>query len=120
LEAAGLRDITARASAYGENCFDRNTDEVAYFAVMETDFYITVEVADLANTATLGDLLERILIVLDTFPTGATPGSGPGYIGISYVHGTEGFNLWFAATESESARALGLHGSALLEKLQNH
>jgi hypothetical protein len=117
LEAAGLTGTTARAEAYGENCLSQN-NEVLYFAAMETDFHISVEVPDLSDTGALGDLLERILVVLDTFPPGATPGPQPGYIGVSFTKGQEILNLWFTVTDGESARALGLHGAALLEELQ--
>jgi hypothetical protein len=117
LEAAGLNGVTASAEAFGENCIIA-TGEVDHFATMETDFRIRVEVQDLADTAALGDLLERILVVLDTFPPDATPGPQPGYIGVSFVQGTEEINLWFTVGSGESARALGLHGSELFTELQ--
>ncbi len=119
LEAAGLEDVTAIAEAYGENCYDSQTNEVVYFATMETDFRVTVEVDDLGDTATLGDMLELILVTLDQFPPGATPGSQPGYIGVNFVKGEETLYLWFTVIDGESARALGLHGADLLEELQN-
>jgi hypothetical protein len=117
LEAAGLTTTIARAEAFGENCFSQN-NEVLYFAAMETDFHISVEADDLTDTTALGNLLERILVVLDTF-SGTTPGPHPGYIGISFTRAQETLNLWFAVTDGESARALGLHGADLLAELQN-
>lgn len=118
LEAAGLEGATVRAEAYGENCLSAD-NEVLRFAALETDFRISLEVGSLADREYLGTLLEKILIVLDGFPPGATPGPQPGYIGIRFAAGAEELNLWFTVTDSEAARALGLHGSALLEELQN-
>lgn len=119
LETAGLTEVTATAEAYGENCYDSQTNEVAYFAVMETDFRIRVEVPDLADTVHLGNLLEQVLVVLDGFPSETTPGPQPGYIGIRFKHAAEELNLWFTVTDGESARALGLKGSELFEELTN-
>ena len=118
MEAAGLTGITARAEAYGENCITAN-GAVDHFATMETDFRIRVEVPDLNDTAVLGDLLERILIVLDAYPPGIAPGPNAGYVGITYVSGTTESNLWFTVYEGESARALGLHGADLYNELYN-
>lgn len=118
LESAGLDNVTARAEAYGENCISAE-NEVLRFAAMQTDFRITVEVESLADAERLGTLLEKILIVLDGFPTESTPGPNPGYVGVTFTAGTEELNLWFTATDGESARALGLRGAALLEELQN-
>ena len=117
LEAAGLTGVTASAEAYGENCIT-GTGVVDHFATMETDFRIRMEVPDLADTAALGDLLEQILVVLDAFPPGATPGPQPGYVGVRFVHGTQDVNLWFSVTYGESARAQGLQGADLFSELQ--
>jgi hypothetical protein len=119
LQAAGLEGVTARAEAYGENCFDPESGEVRYFATMETDFRVTVEVENLTDRAALGRIAEQVLTVLDGFPPGATPGSNPGYIGIRIVAGNDEFNLWFTVTDGEAARALGLQGAELLTELEN-
>lgn len=118
LRAGGLPVLSARAEAYGENCIDGRTGQVAYFTAMETDFKLTLEVRDLEDDAALGDLLEQTLIVLDGFPPGATPGPQPGYIGITFQAGAGERRLWFTVTDGESARALGLHGAALLAELE--
>jgi hypothetical protein len=117
LETAGLNGVTALAEAFGENCIT-TTGEGNHFAAMETDFRIHMEVQDLTDTSALGVLLERILGVLDKFPPGATPGPQPGYIGVSFVQGTDEVNLWFTVDSGQSARALGLHGSELFAELQ--
>jgi hypothetical protein len=119
MEAAGLKDVTVRAEAYGENCYDSQTNEPVSFGAMETDFHITVKVADLAEKDDLGNWLKKILVVLDKFPTGTTPGPQPGYIGVSFRTGSDELNLWFTVTEGKSARDDGLLGAALLDKLLN-
>lgn len=118
LEAAGLTGVAASAEAYGENCIT-GTGVVDHFAVMETDFRITVQVASLDDRQVLGTLLEKILVVLDGFPTESTPGPNAGYIGVTFQAGGEELWLWFPAADGESARALGLDSAVLLDELQN-
>jgi hypothetical protein len=117
MEAAGLTGVTAVAEAYGENCITAS-GEVARFAAMETDFRITIQVDALDNREALGTLLEKILVTLDGFPTETTPGPNPGYVGVTFQSGDDSLRLWFPIIEGESARALGLRGAALLDKLQ--
>lgn len=119
LEAAGLTGVTATAEAYGENCITAG-GVVDHFATMETDFRITVELPPgQTSIDTLGNLLEQILVVLDSFPPGVVPGPNAGYIGVTFTGGGDELRLWFTVFDGESARALGLHGAALLEELQN-
>ncbi|KAF0107412.1 MAG: hypothetical protein FD146_1890 [Anaerolineaceae bacterium] len=118
LESAGLTGVTAVAEAYGENCITAS-GEVARFAAMETDFRITVQAASLDDREALGTLLEKILVVLDGFPTETTPGPNPGYVGVTFQFGDDSLRLWFPIIDGESARALGLRGAALLDRLQN-
>ncbi len=119
LEAAGLENISVIAEAYGENCIDSQTNEVTSFAAMETDFRISVEVKDLSDRAALGETLEKILSVLNTFSPEETPGPQPGYIGIRFFQQSDELNLWFTVQDGEVARGKGLHGAELLEDLMN-
>jgi hypothetical protein len=118
LEAAGLTGTTVNAEAFGEDCIT-GTGQVDRFAVMETDFRISVKVPNLTEPAALGDLLEQILVVLDAFPPGVVPGPNAGYIGVTFQAGSDELRLWFMVSDGKAARALGLHGAALLDKLQN-
>jgi hypothetical protein len=118
MNKAGLKGVTVRAEAYGENCIDAQTNKVDSFAAMETDFKISTEVRDLKDLETLGNQLERILTVLDQFPPDSTPGPQPGYIGIRFFSGNEELNLWFLTQDGKAARDEGLRGRALLERLQ--
>jgi hypothetical protein len=118
MQAGGLKDVTVRAEAYGENCITR-AGKVDHFAAMETDFQITAKVAGLTDKDDLGNLLEKILGVLDAYPTGKTPGPQPGYINISFHAGSDELKIKFIVTAGKSARASGYHGAALLGELQN-
>ena len=118
LEKAGLKEVTASAEAFGENCIT-GTGQVDHFATMETDFRFTVQVASLEDHETLGALLEQILVVVDGFPPGTASGPNKGYIGVTFQAGDKELRLWFQITSGESARELGLHGAALLDTLQN-
>ncbi len=116
---AGLDVTSARAEAYGENCVDEN-GQVVYFAAMETDFRITIEVASLDDEAELARLLESTLAVLDGFPPDEIPGPQPGYIGITFEEASGGvLNLWFQTSRADALRQQGLSGVELLHALRN-
>jgi hypothetical protein len=120
MEAADLTNLVVTAEAYGEECFDSQTSQPVSFAAMETDFHVQVTVPDLTDRVNLGNLLEQILIVLDEFPPGSTPGTQPGYIGVSFQKNEEQLNLWFLYSDGIDARSQDLHGDALLEYLMDH
>ena len=118
IETTGLRNVHAAAEAYGENCYDARTNQPVSFAAMETDFRVTAQVKDLTDREQLGNLLEQILIVLDGFPVGKTPGPQPGYIGFTFQVAGDELRLWFPVADGISARDQRLHGAALLDYLQ--
>ena len=117
LESASLPVTNVFAEAFGENCVDSQTNQVTSFGAMETDFRITLQVKSLKDAEKLGSLLEQTLVVLDGFPTGSTPGSQPGIVGVTFQAGKETTNLSFTVTEGKAARDKGLRGAALLEAL---
>ena len=117
MDAARLDGVKATAEAYGENCYDSQTNKPVSFATLETDFHVTVKVDDLTDKDELGNLLEKILTVLDGFPTGKIPGPEAGYINISFQSGRDELNLMFIVTAGKSARARGLRGAELLDEL---
>jgi len=116
LAAAGVADATVSAVAYGEDCIDPQTGDVKGFALLETDFYFTLSVSSLA-VEPLGNLAERVLAVLDSFPPEDIPGVQPGYVAMDFISGEERYHLWFEITLWREARQAGLHGAALLEAL---
>ena len=118
INAAGLTGVSANAEAYGENCNDSQTNKLIRFSTLETDFFITVKVANLTDTDKMGNLLDKILVVLDTFHAGKIPGPQTGSIAVSFRVGSEELNLMFTVPAGKTARSLGLHGAALLEELQ--
>jgi len=117
LNEAGLPVVAARAEAYGENCL-YSDGTLAYFAAMQTDYRITLEVETLADAESLGNLLEQTLQVIDGFPVTETPGPNPGYIGITFQADQAVENLWFQQTQSDALRAQGLSGEQLYEALK--
>jgi hypothetical protein len=118
LNAAGLTGVSANALAYGENCTDSRTNKPVSFSTLETDFYITVKDTDLTDRPAMGNLLEKILAILDTFPVGKVPGPQPGNIAVSFQAGSDQWNLIFTVPAGKSARQQGLHGAALILNLQ--
>ena len=116
--AAGLRNVRTIIEAYGENCIDSQTNQPVSFSALETDFHIIVKAPNLNDKNDLGNLLEKTLVVLDTFPPGEIPGPQPGNIFISFQTGSDEMNLMFTVTAGKSARLQGLHAAALFEKLQ--
>jgi hypothetical protein len=115
---AGLNDAKVRAEAYGENCV-MGSGKVRSFSTMETDFRISVGVADLADQQALGAVMEQILLILDQYPVGSVPGPQPGYIGIEFTDGGSPLKLWFKRTDADAARQKGLLGAGLFRALSN-
>lgn len=116
LDAAGIPGATVRVYAFGEDCID-SSGEVRYFATMETDIDVRLEVADLRDLDALGELTERVLAVLEAFPQDSLPGPQPGRIGLLFSKGEAVEPFYFMVEQLEASRASGLHGRALLEYL---
>lgn len=118
METARLSNLRVIAEAYGEDCLDPQSNQVVSFTAMETDYLVTAQVKDLTARDQMGNLLESILMVIDDFPIGRTPGPQPGYIGVTFQAGDAELRLWFSRTDGVAARTQGLHGATLLEKLE--
>lgn len=117
LDATGIAGASVYVEAYGENCYDGESNAVQYFAAMETDFYVTLPVEDLEDIAALGELVEGVLAVLDGFPPQSTPGPQPGRVSITLVAGETEGHLSFGFAEVAKARKRGLSGATLLQAL---
>ncbi len=115
---SGMNTVEAEASAYGEDCFDTETNQVVRFLAMQTDFSIRVEVERMGDPQELGKLIENIMRVLESFPPGKVPGPNPGYVGVTFAAGSETSNLWFRRSEADKLLQEGLRGSALYDALQ--
>jgi len=117
LTSAGLPVESARAEAYGENCIAED-GSIVRFAARETDFYVTLTAANLTDDSSLGSLLEQTLAVIDQFPADQTPGTNPGYVGITFKAGQQEQNLWFMQTQINDLRTQGLKGAELYRALK--
>jgi hypothetical protein len=114
----GLSGLEIRASAYGENCLDPQTNQVVRFAAMQTDFYLVIAVEDTADHRTAGEWIARSLKVLEPFVPGKVPGPNPGYIGIRFVSATGEDNLWFQRAAAEDFLKSVKNGSELYDALR--
>lgn len=121
LDAAGLEGVTAYAYAFGEDCINPETDEVEYFATMETDFVVTIQVDDPSDLDALGDRVAGVLaVLLENFPTEDTPGPQPGQVELDFAGEDTGPPLYVMIEDATQAYDQGLAGAALLETLGYH
>jgi hypothetical protein len=113
MDEVGLANVTASAYAYGENCYAYDTNEVVYFATMETDFRVIAQVDDLEDTEALGNLTADILAVLNEFPPDETPGPMAGQITITFVKGDEQVVLPVSVEVASQVVEQGITGAGL-------
>lgn len=120
LQAAGLNEVEAEASAYGENCVDTATNTVVRFTALQTDVYVQVQVADTSDGQALGEWVERVLRVINELPEGTLQGNNPGYLGITFISAQNSTNLWFPRSKADGLLNEGIRGSALYEALRDY
>jgi hypothetical protein len=118
MDDTGLKGVIASAEAYGENCYDNNTNQVVSFASMETDIQVTAQVKNIQDTEALGKLLEQILALLEGFPAQSLSAGHLGNIGITFQAGEINLRLWFTEQDARAALGRGLHGAALVDALR--
>lgn len=119
LRDAGVPEVDAQASAYGEDCLDPQTNTVVDFRTMQTDFYFSVVVQDLTDTQAMGNIAETVLRALDSLPADQIPGPNPGYVGITFGDGSQTSSLWFPRTRGKELLKQNVSGSRLFEALAN-
>jgi hypothetical protein len=117
LKKAGLGDVEAALSAYGENCLDTATDTIIGFTAKQTDFFFSIPADDLNNRAELGNWAAKILRVVALFPPGKVPGVNSGYVALVYSNGREETRLWFPVSQGARALENGLDGEAMFDGL---
>jgi hypothetical protein len=120
LSARALLTVEGQAIAYGEDCLDPVTSQVARFTAMQTDFYFSVARVDLSDTQVMGVWAEQILRVLEDFPPGEVPGPNPGYVSISFSGDGETITLWFPRKLGSDLLENGRRGSELFEALRDN
>lgn len=75
-------EAQARAFAFGENCV--RADGSADFIPMETDFDVTLQIADLSNEAQLGEWIVKVMQVIESIPGEEIVGPRPGRVSIEF------------------------------------
>jgi hypothetical protein len=118
-QAAGLASIEGRAAAYGEDCLDTNTKNVAGFSAMQTDVYVNITLPGTNDPQVMGEWVEKVVRALDTIPPSQLPGPNPGDIGISFQNGSQQVDLWFPREKAQSLINQGTKGSDLFDALNN-
>jgi hypothetical protein len=116
LDEKGLNVTAANASEYGENCIDPATNQIAYFAAMETDWYVTVEVPSLGDKEQIGNTIREIIEVIVLLQT-RTSAPNPGYVGITVTCEGQVDSMWFQLPAALDAIDQGLTGQAFYEAL---
>jgi hypothetical protein len=119
LLTAGVAFNSARAEAFGENCFDASSKVVVSFSTMETDFHISVAVVNLDDKEVMGNIAYDIIKTILEIPLGTFPGPNPGYIGLNFKSKTGELNLWFQISYIKSDIVNGMKGTELFEKLNS-
>jgi len=78
-------EAQATAFAFGENCV--HADESTTFLPMETDFNITLNVADLANESDLGEWIVKVMQIIEAIPADQIIGPMPGRVTLIFQSG---------------------------------
>lgn len=108
-------EAEAHAQAYGEDCI--YADGHADFHAMETDFFVTLRVADLDDDTQLGTLIRRTAdLLLARFPTSETPGPQPGRFNFRFSSSGEERYMSFATADYQGLPP-DLTGADLLRAL---
>lgn len=76
-------EAQATAFAFGENCV-RADGTVAGFTAMETDFNVTLQVADLTNESELGEWIVKVMQVITAIPADQIVGPRPGRVSLFF------------------------------------
>lgn len=120
---ANLEGVKVRAIAFGEEGIDYNeaTEKtvVCGFLFRETDFRVTIPVNYLSDREELGELLARVILVLNAFPPDDTPGPVPGQISVTFMGGDGKLFMRFSVLDAAEAMEDGLSGVDLFETLHN-
>lgn len=114
-DEASLEGVEIRASAYGENCLDAETNKVVRFTAMQTDFYLSVPVQDPEDHQAAGDWIAKVINILRPYTPGRVPGPNPGYVAIRFISSGGEENLWFSRSEAEKLIDGGTNGDDLYD-----
>lgn len=112
LNDAGISYVTARAEAYGENCY-RQDGSVSYFAAMTTDFYLTIPLDNLNDEALMGQVVAATYAMLSAVPTASLP-ARLGYLDITFTAGDQSQRFRAMFDQMRPLIEAGASGAALL------
>ena len=109
-------EAQARAYAYGENCMLAD-GSVGRFAVMETDFNVTLPITDLTNESDLGGWIVKVMQVIQSIPKDQLEGPQPGRVSIMFQSGSNQTGVNFYINQYQALPA-GLSNSEIFQNLQ--
>lgn len=108
---------SAQANAYifGEDCV--YADGHADFSAMETDFNITLQVADLTDANECGEWVVKVMQVITAIPKEELVGPRPGRVSLVFQAGTDQKNLNFYIERYQYLPG-GLNNAEICQRLQ--
>jgi hypothetical protein len=118
----GIESVEVTAEGFGENCLNPD-GSVRYFATMQTDFRLVVQVSGLpendptATQSILGPIVRDTLTVLANYPVDATPGPNPGMINLQFPTEDGTYLVWVNYNTAMQAFNQNLADAALFAAL---
>jgi hypothetical protein len=118
LALLGYTDLTISASAYGENCWRQDTQQIAYFAAMTTDFDVTAPTLNPEDWDAVGTLYAELVATLQVLDTDTTP-PNLGYLTLVVGNSSDPLVLHAMFNEIQRLVEQGIRGAALVETIMN-
>jgi hypothetical protein len=109
-------EAQVRAFAFGENCILPD-GSVGHFLAMETDFNITLQVADLNSETELGEWVVNVMQVILEIPPEQIVGTRPGRVSLTFRSAGEERHLTFYINQYQELPP-GLSPVEILQQLQ--
>ena len=110
---ARIPNVQVYADAYGENCLDFYTKDVAVFTPIEINLHVSIQVASLDNDFDLGNTLADVLPLALQVLAANLEDSQPGYVEIRLVTADELQRMVIQFPIVQSALERGLSGENL-------
>jgi hypothetical protein len=109
-------EAQANAYVFGENCI-RSDGSIARFSAMETDFNVTLQVADPINEAELGEWIVKVMQVIAAIPPEQIVGPRLGRVSMVFQSGEEqkAFNFYI---DQYQGLPPGLSNAEIFQALQ--
>jgi hypothetical protein len=103
------------AFAFGEDCIYQDGSKT--FGAMETDFNVTLPVADLADENMLGEWIVKVMDVIEALPADKIVGPRPGRVTMIFTAGTDQKFLQFYRNNYQALEP-GMSGWEIYQALQ--